>query len=36
MTRRQLSDLIAALTPALEVQHERMLRTRRGHERLVL
>jgi transposase len=35
MTRRQLSDLIAALTPALEVQHERMLRTRRGHERLV-
>ncbi|WP_371794260.1 ISAzo13 family transposase [Streptomyces sp. NBC_01718] len=35
MTRRQLSELIDALTPVLEVQRERVLRTRRGHERLV-
>jgi transposase len=35
MTRQQLSELIDALTPALEVQRERVLRTRRGHERLV-
>ncbi|MEU1949783.1 ISAzo13 family transposase, partial [Streptomyces sp. NPDC020125] len=35
MTRRQMSELIDALTPALEVQRERVLRTRRGHERLV-
>jgi hypothetical protein len=35
MTRQQLSDLIEALTPALEVQREQVLRTRRGHERLV-
>ncbi|MGW4565975.1 ISAzo13 family transposase [Streptomyces sp. NPDC004561] len=35
MTRQQLRELIDALTPALEVQRERVLRTRRGHERLV-
>jgi hypothetical protein len=35
MTRQQLSELIDTLTPALEVQRERVLRTRRGHERLV-
>lgn len=35
MTRQQLSELIDALTPALEVQREHVLRTRRGHERLV-
>ncbi|WP_393073308.1 ISAzo13 family transposase [Streptomyces sp. LN704] len=35
MTRQQLSELIDALTPALEVQREQVLRTRRGHERLV-
>lgn len=35
MTRQQLSELINALTPALEVQREQVLRTRRGHERLV-
>ncbi|MBC9728764.1 transposase family protein [Streptomyces sp. TRM68367] len=34
MTRQQLSGLIDALTPALEVQREQVLRTRRGHERL--
>ncbi len=35
MTRQQLSELTDALTPALEVQREQVLRTRRGHERLV-
>ncbi|WP_327745477.1 ISAzo13 family transposase [Streptomyces europaeiscabiei] len=35
MTRRQLNELIATLTPALELQREQTLRTRRGHERLV-
>lgn len=35
MTRQQLSELIDALTPALKVQREEVLRTRRGHERLV-
>ncbi|MEV7737324.1 hypothetical protein AB0O75_35490 [Streptomyces sp. NPDC088921] len=35
MTRQQLSELIDALTPALEVQRERVLHARRGHERLV-
>ncbi|MFJ9351177.1 ISAzo13 family transposase [Streptomyces sp. NPDC101237] len=35
MTRQRLSKLIDALTPALEVQREQVLRTRRGHERLV-
>lgn len=35
MTRRQLSELIDVLTPAMEVQREQVLRTRRGHERLV-
>lgn len=35
MTRQRLSELIDALTPALEVQREQVLRTRRGHERLV-
>ncbi|MER6564597.1 transposase family protein, partial [Streptomyces sp. NPDC001027] len=35
MTRRQLSELIDSLTPAMEVQREQVLRTRRGHERLV-
>ncbi|MFF3403991.1 transposase family protein [Streptomyces sp. NPDC002659] len=35
MTRQQLIELIDALTPALEVHRERVLRTRRGHERLV-
>ncbi|MFF2134157.1 ISAzo13 family transposase [Streptomyces olivochromogenes] len=35
MTRQQLSELIDALTPELEVQREQVLRTRRGHERLV-
>jgi hypothetical protein len=35
MTRQQLSELSDVLTPALEVQRERVLRTRRGHERLV-
>lgn len=34
MTRRQFSELIDVLTPAMEVQRERGLRTRRGHERL--
>jgi hypothetical protein len=34
MTRRQLNELIATLTPALELQREQTLRTRRGHERL--
>ncbi|MBV7670004.1 transposase family protein [Streptomyces halstedii] len=35
MARRQLSELIDSLTPAMEDQRERVLRTRRGHERLV-
>ncbi|MEU9191255.1 transposase family protein [Streptomyces sp. NPDC048484] len=35
MTRQHFSELIDALTPALEVQRERVLRTRHGHERLV-
>ncbi|MYT79307.1 ISAzo13 family transposase [Streptomyces sp. SID8364] len=35
MTRRQLSELIDLMTPAMEVQREQILRTRRGHERLV-
>ncbi|WAU82236.1 transposase family protein [Streptomyces sp. Qhu-G9] len=35
MTRQQFSDLIDALTPTLEVQREQVLRTRRGHERMV-
>ncbi|ROQ78371.1 hypothetical protein EDD95_5008 [Streptomyces sp. CEV 2-1] len=35
MPRRQLSELIDALTPAMGVQREQILRTRRGHERLV-
>jgi hypothetical protein len=35
MTRQQLRELIDALTPELEVQREQVLRTRRGHERLV-
>ncbi|MGW1194232.1 ISAzo13 family transposase, partial [Streptomyces sp. NPDC002559] len=35
MTRRQLSELINVLTPAMEAQREQVLRTRRGHERLV-
>ncbi len=35
MTRRQLSALIDALIPEMEIQREQVLRTRRGHERLV-
>jgi transposase len=35
MTRQQLCELIDALTPELEAQREHLLRTRRGHERLV-
>ncbi|MCB5906922.1 hypothetical protein LIU39_05735 [Streptomyces sp. SF28] len=35
MTRQQLSALIDTPAPALEVQRERVLRTRRGHERLL-
>jgi hypothetical protein len=35
MTRQQLSKLIDEPTPALEIQRERVLRTRRCHERLV-
>ncbi|MGW7657502.1 ISAzo13 family transposase [Streptomyces asiaticus] len=35
MTQQQLSALIDTLTPALELQREHVLRTRRGHERLV-
>ncbi|MGW7315753.1 ISAzo13 family transposase [Streptomyces sp. NPDC054865] len=35
MTRRQLTELIDALTPAMEVQREQALRALRGHERLV-
>lgn len=35
MTRQQLCELIDALPPALEAQREHVLRTRRGHERLV-
>ncbi|MFE2970391.1 hypothetical protein ACFXKC_43435 [Streptomyces sp. NPDC059340] len=35
MTRQQLSALIDTLVPALEAQREQVLRTRRGHERLV-
>ncbi|MDQ1033936.1 hypothetical protein QFZ75_000352 [Streptomyces sp. V3I8] len=35
MTRRQLSELIDSLPPAMEVQREEVLRTCRGHERPV-
>jgi hypothetical protein len=35
MSRQRFGELIDALTPALEVQREQVLRTRRGHERLV-
>jgi hypothetical protein len=35
MTRQQLSALIDTLPPALKVRREHVLRTRRGHERLV-
>lgn len=35
MTRRQLNELIDVLTPAMKIQREQVLRTRRGHERLV-
>ncbi|MDT7685078.1 MAG: hypothetical protein QOG57_5388, partial [Pseudonocardiales bacterium] len=35
MTRQQLRKLVDALTPALEVQREHVLNTRRGHERLL-
>ncbi|WP_413801357.1 ISAzo13 family transposase [Streptomyces iranensis] len=35
MTHQQLSDLIDTLTPAMELQREHVLRTRRGRERLV-
>lgn len=35
MTRRQLSELTESLTSAMEGQREQVLRTRRGHERLV-
>ena len=35
VTRQQLSELVDALTPALEAQREQVLGTRRGHERLV-
>jgi transposase len=35
VTRQQLSELVDALTPALEAQREQVLSTRRGHERLV-
>ncbi|MFE3737024.1 hypothetical protein [Streptomyces sp. NPDC059134] len=35
MTRQQLNELNDVLTPAMEVQREQVLRTRRGHERLV-
>ncbi|MGW0673185.1 ISAzo13 family transposase [Streptomyces sp. NPDC002746] len=35
MTRRQLSEVIDALIPEMEVQREQVLRARRGHERLV-
>ncbi|MBB5123281.1 hypothetical protein FHS36_006763, partial [Streptomyces eurocidicus] len=35
MPREQLSELIDTLTPQLELQRERTLRIRRGHERLV-
>lgn len=35
MTRRQLNELIDVLTPAVKIQREQVLRTRRGHERLV-
>ncbi|WP_326740645.1 ISAzo13 family transposase [Streptomyces sp. NBC_01022] len=35
MTRRQLSDIIDALIPEMEIQREQVLRARRGHERLV-
>ncbi|MFD4024081.1 ISAzo13 family transposase [Streptomyces sp. NPDC058576] len=35
MTRRQLNELIDVLTPAIKIQREQVLRTRRGHERLV-
>ncbi|MFJ2094630.1 hypothetical protein ACIOEW_36040 [Streptomyces sp. NPDC087901] len=35
MTRQQLSEVIDALTPEMEVQREQVLRARRGHERLV-
>ncbi len=35
MPRQHLSEPIDALTPAMEIQREQVLRTRRGHERLV-
>ncbi|MCT9011721.1 ISAzo13 family transposase [Streptomyces rhizosphaerihabitans] len=35
MPRQRLNKLIEVLTPALEAQCEQVLRTRRGHERLV-
>ncbi|QHC18865.1 ISAzo13 family transposase [Streptomyces sp. GF20] len=35
MTRRQLNELIDVLTPAMEIQREQVLDTRRGHGRLV-
>ncbi|MFJ9543835.1 ISAzo13 family transposase [Streptomyces sp. NPDC101225] len=35
MTRQKLRELIDTLTTPLEVQREQVLRTRRGHERLV-
>lgn len=35
MTRRQLSELIDTLTPALQAQREATLHMRRGHERLL-
>lgn len=35
MTHRQLNELIDVLTPAMEIQRGQVLRTRRGHERLV-
>ncbi|WP_217690859.1 transposase family protein [Streptomyces sp. KAI-26] len=35
MPRRELSELIDVLTPAMEAQREQVLRARRGHERLV-
>ncbi|MEU2026734.1 transposase family protein [Streptomyces sp. NPDC016469] len=35
MTHQQLNELIDMLTPAMDVQREQVLRTRRDHERLV-
>ncbi|XIG79576.1 ISAzo13 family transposase [Streptomyces sp. SGAir0957] len=35
MPRQHLSELIDTLTPAMEIQREQVLRTCRGHERLV-